>query len=39
MLSSLVDFYLDSSSSQAAHLLSSIREPHHKVSSASSLIP
>ncbi|XP_030579440.1 TSC complex subunit 1a isoform X2 [Archocentrus centrarchus] len=31
VLSSLVDFYLDSSSSQAALLLSSIREPHHKV--------
>ncbi|XP_038131225.1 TSC complex subunit 1a isoform X2 [Cyprinodon tularosa] len=31
MLSSLVEHYLDSSSSQAALLLSSIREPHHKV--------
>uniref|UniRef100_A0A3Q0RBQ5 TSC complex subunit 1a n=1 Tax=Amphilophus citrinellus TaxID=61819 RepID=A0A3Q0RBQ5_AMPCI len=31
VLSSLVDFYLDSSSSQAALLLSAIREPHHKV--------
>lgn len=31
VLSSLVDFYLETSSSQAALLLSSIREPHHKV--------
>ncbi|XP_037830887.1 TSC complex subunit 1a isoform X2 [Kryptolebias marmoratus] len=31
VLSSLVEYYLDSSSSQAALLLSSIREPHHKV--------
>ncbi|XP_041854949.1 TSC complex subunit 1a isoform X2 [Melanotaenia boesemani] len=30
VLSSLVDHYLDSSSSQAVLLLSSIREPHHK---------
>ncbi|XP_037536720.1 TSC complex subunit 1a [Nematolebias whitei] len=30
VLSSLVEYYLDSSSSQAALLLSSIREPHHK---------
>ncbi|KAM9360966.1 TSC complex subunit 1a [Symphorus nematophorus] len=31
VLSSLVDHYLDSSSHQAVLLLSSIREPHHKV--------
>ncbi|KAM7018099.1 TSC complex subunit 1a [Tautogolabrus adspersus] len=30
VLSSLVEYYLDSSSSQAVLLLSSIREPHHK---------
>ncbi|XP_034547558.1 TSC complex subunit 1a [Notolabrus celidotus] len=30
VLSSLVEYYLDSSSSQAVVLLSSIREPHHK---------
>ncbi|XP_068616877.1 TSC complex subunit 1a isoform X2 [Brachionichthys hirsutus] len=30
VLSLLVDYYLDSSSSQVALLLSSIREPHHK---------
>ncbi|XP_068559544.1 TSC complex subunit 1a isoform X2 [Cebidichthys violaceus] len=30
VLSSLVDYYLDSSSSQVVLLLSSIREPHHK---------
>ncbi|XP_071328477.1 TSC complex subunit 1a isoform X2 [Trachinotus anak] len=30
VLSSLVEYYLDSSSSQALLLLSSIREPHHK---------
>uniref|UniRef100_A0A667YHF5 TSC complex subunit 1a n=1 Tax=Myripristis murdjan TaxID=586833 RepID=A0A667YHF5_9TELE len=30
VLSSLVEHYLDSSSSQAALILSSIREPHHK---------
>ena len=30
-MSSLVEHYLDSSSSQAVVLLSSIREPHHKV--------
>ncbi|XP_004072946.1 hamartin isoform X1 [Oryzias latipes] len=30
VLSCLVDYYLDSSSSQAVLLLSSIREPHHK---------
>nr|XP_020450979.1 hamartin-like [Monopterus albus] len=31
VLSSLVEYYLDSSSSQVVLLLSSIREPHHKV--------
>ncbi|CAF94981.1 unnamed protein product, partial [Tetraodon nigroviridis] len=31
VVSSLVEYYLDSSSSQAVALLSSIREPHHKV--------
>ncbi|MEQ2185798.1 hypothetical protein GOODEAATRI_021917 [Goodea atripinnis] len=31
VLSSLVEHYLDSSSSQVVLLLSSIREPHHKV--------
>lgn len=36
MLSSLVEHYLDSSSSQVLLLLSSIREPHHKVSGVSS---
>ncbi|KAM9857753.1 TSC complex subunit 1a [Aulostomus maculatus] len=30
VLSSLVDFYLDTSSSQALQLLSTVREPHHK---------
>ncbi|CAF88438.1 unnamed protein product, partial [Tetraodon nigroviridis] len=30
VVSSLVEYYLDSSSSQAVALLSSIREPHHK---------
>ncbi|XP_041643129.1 TSC complex subunit 1a isoform X2 [Cheilinus undulatus] len=30
VLSTLVEYYLDSSSSQAVLLLSSIREPHHK---------
>ncbi|XP_013878251.1 TSC complex subunit 1a isoform X2 [Austrofundulus limnaeus] len=31
VLSSLLEYYLDSSSSQAALLLASIREPHHKL--------
>ncbi|XP_035021119.1 TSC complex subunit 1a isoform X1 [Hippoglossus stenolepis] len=31
VLSSLVEYYLDSSSSQAVLLLSTIREPHHKL--------
>ncbi|XP_069379266.1 TSC complex subunit 1a isoform X2 [Paralichthys olivaceus] len=31
VLSSLVEYYLDSSSSQAVLLLSTVREPHHKL--------
>uniref|UniRef100_A0A665W206 TSC complex subunit 1a n=1 Tax=Echeneis naucrates TaxID=173247 RepID=A0A665W206_ECHNA len=31
VLSSVVEYYLESSSPQAVHVLSSIREPHHKV--------
>lgn len=31
LLNTLVDYYLETNSAQAVHILSSVREPHDKV--------
>lgn len=34
LLNALVDYYLETNSAQAVHILSSVREPHDKVRKA-----